>query len=1412
MFYNYSEGDYVDNQTYSSYFNIDPEFSPAINAEVFKADREKWKKYYPHESFRKFLKTMIGVLGRKQALSVWVEGVYGTGKSYSILTMKKLIDSDSTEVKEYFSKFNLDMDLYNQLENLKQGGKIITVHRTGSSTINDDYDLCIAIQDSIEWALTDAGIENQDSHSWRDAAIEYLSDEENRRSFNIYAQGSYRDTFAGKNAEEILEELRTVNDDTLHPLMRRLMEFRRIQDIFSLSIEQLASWITEVIKNNGLKGIVFFWDEFTEYFKKNTRSLTGFQQLCELSQTVPFYFVIVTHLSSGIFPEGDQDFKKIDGRFVSPHSMISLPDGIAFELLANALEKNTADQNIVQEWKEIVQEQTMRTENSRKKVTHVVKGLKSEDLSNILPIQPYAALVLKQIASNFNSNQRSMFDFIQGNKDLDGKSFQWFINNVGPYDDNPLLTVNFLWDYFYEKNRNGLTPDVRNILDYYLRCSKYNLEPEESDVLKTTLLLQAISYHLAGTVDIFVPSERNISLSFEGTNLEEDSQRILERLVRNKILFKKPIGNNQEMYNSIATEIDNDEIDKIREGIDKRSTNTLVEESFDGTDAVKNFISLSGATKLRYELIHVSHTNIDQKVRETCAKLQQYQGKIITFICYSKDESEMRALEQKITRVIEDDGQQTRDFVFINCLTPFGLDNFHQYRDASAQFSYLSPKDRTLAEQFLMNAKECLKDWKKRLQEGQFIAYSPGDSKGRAITNIGVLDETLNAINRRRYERGLESNFKIADTLYDNWNNLQKGAQCGMQERTSGVFKISNATLSLENALDGAMGVQNYWKKNPSLYISKVKIDVESLIEKEFEQNGRICIREIYGLLKNAPYGFMSCNLTAFILGFLLKEYKDGNYSYTDGTVTSVLNEDRLKTMIEEIIKLQNANNPRYLDKYIVALTDEEKTFINASSTVFKIEQQYQDSIEQVRSQIRSKLKKLSFPAWVLNFDLDSYELKNPQKDLTNLIDLYCGIANNDNLPGAKSDAEVAQAIGKMICEAPDLVEDLKLLFSSDNCMKGMRRYVQIYRDGELAKLSNEVNDNEHYLTTLHDKFSVDAAKWVWNKDTANSMIDDTILEYQIILKSKEFGIRTSSYENCISEWINKCDYIRISFLALDSQLKETKLLKSLYNLERTRSFNDQNKKSFYGELCQDGAAFQQFYSNQMPYFKKIASYYIEELNESDVEKIFTRIPCKCFALDKQAYMSKISEIVNTFRSNQLSEALKNIWKEKSATETPIQWSEKYTLPISYMVKDEDYTDAQECFETIRTRNTDEIQIRKAIKFLSNAEFVDDLRNPSKIDQIFRERIIGDYSALLTDTESVRQYLLKHIVANPYYWNGMKEINERVKKKAEAEYHEVGVTKALEKIDNMTPDDLRKYLRQRIKDDMSFGLQIIRNE
>lgn len=73
------------------------------------------EKFYPHPTFIKLLKSMVDVLSRKQKLSVWVDGAYGTGKSHAVLTLKKLIEASDEETNAYFERYNLDNFLCQKL-------------------------------------------------------------------------------------------------------------------------------------------------------------------------------------------------------------------------------------------------------------------------------------------------------------------------------------------------------------------------------------------------------------------------------------------------------------------------------------------------------------------------------------------------------------------------------------------------------------------------------------------------------------------------------------------------------------------------------------------------------------------------------------------------------------------------------------------------------------------------------------------------------------------------------------------------------------------------------------------------------------------------------------------------------------------------------------------------------------------------------------------------------------------------------------------------------------------------------------------------------------------------------------------------------------------------------------------------
>ena len=70
---------------YREYFNIDPDFFAQVNEAVIETQPNIWQKYYPHTTFVKLIKDTVSVLSRQQKLSIWVEGAYGTGKSYAVL-------------------------------------------------------------------------------------------------------------------------------------------------------------------------------------------------------------------------------------------------------------------------------------------------------------------------------------------------------------------------------------------------------------------------------------------------------------------------------------------------------------------------------------------------------------------------------------------------------------------------------------------------------------------------------------------------------------------------------------------------------------------------------------------------------------------------------------------------------------------------------------------------------------------------------------------------------------------------------------------------------------------------------------------------------------------------------------------------------------------------------------------------------------------------------------------------------------------------------------------------------------------------------------------------------------------------------------------------------------------------------
>lgn len=1394
----------MDNK-YKDYFDIDPDYFPAVNPDVIKSNPELWKKFYPHETFIKLIKDIVSVLNRQQKQNIWVEGAYGTGKSHAVLTLKHLLDSTEQETKEYFETFNLDQDLLKKFLYVKSEGKIITVHRYASSSIKGDNDLFIAIQESIEQALRDAGIDNAAHGAMKDAVVKYLSDEYNKQYFNGLVTGPYASLFGGSDADKIIKDLQEYTEDALRELMRKIFKVANERQIraFTLDDKGLCEWIRETIRQNKLNAIVFIWDEFTEYFQNNMTALTGFQTMLELSETEHFCFIPVTHKSEALFSAQDTMKNKILGRFVRPRCVIELPENMAFQLMGAAMQKNS-DPVIYQEWtEEILPDLCDRTVNSRVIVGKQTK-LNDEQMRGILPIHPYAASLLKHISTSFDSNQRSMFDFIKNDRGDDTHAFQWFIKNCGPLDDNPLLTIDMLWNFFYDMGKESLALSIRQILDNYPRLSRANLLEDEKRVLKAVLLFQAISFEVRDSVDLFLANEKNLNSAFEGSDLEGKASHIAEKLVRDKILYKKIVGKN-DVYSVLIGEMSEDQIEKHKKKYLTKTTSSLITDG-----ALDEAIELPAALKLRYKLVYAGITDFEQTTKK-CMNEAERDGKhLYGVVTFAKDSSERLALSQKITTKLNENPDTP--VIFIDCSkTLLGEEQFAEWVEFKAKADYHSGKDKDQSTQNSNYANDVLKNWRKNIKDGEFVYYSKVRLNGETLATEDALMDELCAYNRKIFTNGLECYNVIANmwTL----NAARQGAECGLKEEIAGTFRSSNPNTKLEVALNGAWKVQDYWTSSPSLNISAIKARLEELMRTKLRRDGRISIRTIFETLSEAPYGFMPCNLSAFILGFLLKEYCGGKYTWSDDTTSDELTVDKMKEMIHEILQQEKTPNPRYRDKYIVTMPQEVKAFIDITSKAFGISKSQCTSVEAARERVRAKMRELSFPIWTLDYIIEGESIDTDVEVVKRLVELYGFLANNVKEETDMSENDIAIEIGKISLKNASAISDLEKLFTAEKCQIGIKAFLDVYKDGELIKLANAVNDGNQYINVLRSKFAVDAANWVWRKGTAEAVIDSVILEYQIIEESNKCVGTSKSYKDALRAWSGKANNMRLSFSAIKNDVDDLDvLLGYIYEICTTDQLQEQHKQAFLDSMKIFGAKFVDFYNNrQNDVFKKVCDFELTGLSDADKDKVYGAMPMGCFTKDKVGYSNLVAQMVEEQKKGLNSMKLRNIWREKTNTSSPYQWSEQFSMPIFAMLAEQEVTVCRKIFATINSNKADAKDISDAITDLENAKFFDFLSDASQRDKMFVKNIIRDNAVMLSNIAEVKDYLRSHVTDVPYYWFGSPSVQSTLNKMAEAKYNKDGYEIAFQKIDQMSAEDVKKYLKDLIKNNKNVGVEIIKN-
>lgn len=1070
---------------------------------------------------------------------------------------------------------------------------------------------------------------------------------------------------------------------------------------------------------------------------------------------------------------------------------ITLPDNIAFELIGHAFSvKPAAKAN----WKRMTEDLNSYVTNARKAVIKATNINDQNVMRDILPIHPIAALVLKNIASAFQSNQRSMFDFIKTPKDMDVNAFQWFIQNTSPLSDRPFLTVDMLWDFFYEKGKDYLSSDIRLILDTFPQQTQLN--DKEKIVLMTVLIMQSIDQRLGGALPILKPTDQNLSYAFEGDTgeLENSCKSIAKALVNKGILIENPIANGKKVYSAAVLAGDGAKIEAFKKEIREKQGTTakLVSEGA----AVATALSLPPALKLRYALELDSGklpvvTMSDFKKVMNVLKSKDVDWHFYAVLALAKTDEEAQSFRTLIKKIIADPAY--KNIAVIDALsTPLGLEAFEQYVDYSAMSMYYSGNNGQQSKENAKKAKDVLeRDWKDRIHNGQFIVFTYANQDGEKAAGAGAVHTIMQTIVLKRFKHVQDFTKGLSETQLK-LTTPKPVAKYGM-----GVMEIKGLISGCEKSVLGKFwSKKEYWKDEELAgeHIVIIKKSVDKMIDDAFKSSGKISIGEIYDYLETT-YGFSVCNLSAFITGFLLKEYSSEPYRSMDAEGhRDSMTPDKLSEMIGNYI----GKNPKAT--YIVNLTPEEKAFYELTENAWNITANTCSSPQQAGTLVLAKMRDLSYPVWCLE-DMDT-------TGVFDLVKLYIKLVQSK---GDKAH-DVANEIGKIAIQRPSSAQNLKALLTLDNCKKGMHIFLERFENGKLLNVAKEINAEDSVLSDIKKLFNVQYSA-LWIGSTGEDEIRKLITEYEVVKSTNIFlNVTVRSKEAAFKTWRETLKFIGFSCESIKA--KKPALDKFFYNLLRIANYEDMlpdNMKSFLDEMTNHNAEIRDVLGNTLAVFIDIYAPYLEGFTDTECEEIKNSITSEMFTISSTASNAIVKKAAEDYRKNQVKSQLYKLWSDKSGgSKNPRVWSEKYRTPILCCVNASLYAEAKKAFATLNSSTQSEADIKEALAFIKEADFFDEIASADYRDKCFAKRIIGDYTSLISDIDAVRD-TLESTGISAYEWNDNPTIMSNVSSMAAAEYNAGGSDKVVDIIEGMNDAELKKWLTDIVRKDMGLGVKIIIN-
>jgi len=1379
---------------YNNYIELSPHYESVVDIDSESRNPELWKEYIIHEDMQAIIEKICESLKYEdpdKRRSFWLHGAYGTGKSYAALVLKHLFEDNIESIRKFLSNQML-IKYRDRFLSIREKGEFLVIWKSQTTDIKGGMQLMMAMEAAICERLKEKYGEK--AYYGRKSLISATKDAINDHSINwedIFNNQSYGLYEEYGSCQEFQDEVNAGNLKAANIVARIYRD--KGWGLFN-SLETFKDWVADIIEGNHLQetGIIFIWDEFTSYLRDNPTDDT-LQPLSEFCKKQPFFMFLIVHkTTSWINQMGSDVYERVIHRYHSLEFRIS--ETAAYELIGSSI---LTKPGMEDQWNAVRDRLMNSISNNIADFDNLSMSTSTrEQLRQLCPLHPMTLSLLTIVAQYFGASQRTLFRFMKDVKESDEKvGFIYYINNFGP-DGWQWLTPDFLWDYFFtrESDVRTFSDEAKDAYRHYVNKSELISGDYHLRVFKAAMLLIATTPRTTNnlfshaTQTKIQDTESTLCKCFAGQLTKDDVKKYLEDLVKIEVLHLDNMRNGDKRL-QIPYSGKSDGFEERKKAF-KESHNRYHLFSKTGAFAKSIEEKIWDKNKASFNRMAIAACNEDAKSCETRYKeiedeLDKNRYKFGILVVTISESNKFVPMGNSVKALAaRDKTGRLAVYLLKSPLTEEHLDRWY----TAMTHSELAKEEGKAgdSERYREDADAIIEEWAASAMDDQFDAVY-GEKTYQAQFSVSSFASKLEkeVILGTVFSAAPE---KIVTTSTAFKKNQERAALSGIK-KTYEDSQILNIVNGLKEA--GA------WEEDSLEAISKLRgkdsalaiAHIADFIRKNFSEGAQIKLDNLWSTLQEPPYGYYNCMACGYILGFLLRQYVNSDFTWNKGDNNPWhLTEQNLATMITSLCSGKVVNN------YLSSGSEAWRKFKPYAQSIFHLTPEQATNEIEARKHMGAQCVNVGVPFWGLKYvPEEKFGGVDAKQSADVIIDLFWDFISERG----NQEQAMANVFDKFKGHGSIKNTLSSLYFDKNTIYEAFRTFVS-QECGEIQQLQESIGlSSADILDAVHKMMQ--GLITSWTEEQVEAKLPELLLEYQVLAILNDALDTNRRTIKAISDDIaNAFNNMKVPGSVIEKLgYPWTCALQAMRVMSKTQwsTINLEDRERYANLLKTDAPTVWRYVSSSKPLLEKYLETYGQNCSVEELDDIYNALKPVNYDSLPADFATRIGEQLGKVEYNRNKARIQELWKTQSGFDSISQWCDSRAVPIQWVVDDKALTHIETLKAVQDGKRVDSIALHNATQFFESS-VNSELKDKALIDDRFFAQIGESYRNAFKSSGNILIAQLKTnaaLTSDVYSWsNKVGEIKRTIDRFLRDKY----CNEAKKNVQSMAENQLRAKVVQ----------------